>query len=144
MNWGTTGYILLGLTIFGAAMSAAISYMKCSKIDDVLGMVGTGAWWALFPTLTYVLLNYSTYLKSEFESGITWIVSKFGAVSDKATAEENGIIYAMGLVALIMTSSMINQLDVKVCKPTIDELATFQEDMMKKLKEKEAANKTTS
>jgi hypothetical protein len=50
-----------------------------------------------------------------------------------------------------MTTRMVHTVEVAVCKPDVAELAAFQEDLMKKLKEKDAAqkrdedlNKTTS
>lgn len=143
--------IFIGLTLFAGLLYFIMSYIQCQKSDDFFGVTKAAAWWALFPTLTYALLGYSTYLRTEFASGMQWFASKIGSTPDQASLEFNGTIYAMGLVALIMSSSMMNQLDSVVCKPTVDELASFQEDLMKELKAKEAdrkrdeaVNKTTA
>jgi len=137
--------IFIGLTLFAGLLYFTMSYIQCGKNDDFYGITKTATWWALFPSLTYMLLTYSTYLRTEFASGMQWFASKIGSTPDQTSLEHNGIIYAMGLTALVMTSSMMNQVDLVVCKPTVDELALFQEDLLKQLKAKEAErNKPTS
>jgi hypothetical protein len=39
---------------------------------------------------------------------------------------------------------MVHTVEVAVCKPDVAELAKFQEDLMKSLKEKQEANKPSS
>jgi nitrate/nitrite-specific signal transduction histidine kinase len=73
---------------------------------------------------------------SEFTSGMSFFVGRLGLSTDEQSLQTMAISYAMMLAALVVTSSMLNNTDVEVCKPSVDELKAFQDELMAKLKKK--------
>ncbi len=80
-------------------------------------------------------------MQSEFSNGVKTIFGWTGYASDQQGYDNLGLSYALVLMGLIMTTRMINNIEIGVCKPSVDELAVFQETLMRELKEKEADKK---
>jgi hypothetical protein len=135
-----TGSLFAIFSIFGFALAMVMSMVQCSKTDAWVS-VYEGMMWSTFPVIVYVILTVSPYMLSEFSSGVKTLFGWTGYASDQAGYDSLGLSYALVLTGLIMTTRMVHSVEVAVCKPDIAELAAFQEDLMKKLKEKEAAKK---
>jgi hypothetical protein len=127
-------------SIFGFVLAIGISVFHCSKTDVWLS-VKEGMMWSLFPVIVYVILKISPYMQSEFSNGVKTIFGWTGYASDQQGYDNLGLSYALVLMGLIMTTRMINNIEIGVCKPSVDELAVFQETLMRELKEKEADKK---
>ena len=135
-----TGSLLAILTLFGFGLAMAMSAFQCSK-TDIWMSVKEGLLWSSFPVLVYVILTISPYIQSEFSNGVKTIFGWTGYASDQAGYDNLGLSYALVLTGLIMTTRMLHSVEVAVCKPDVAELAAFQENLMRELKEKEAAKK---
>jgi len=127
-------------SIFGFGLAMVMSMVQCSK-TDIWTSVYEGLMWATFPVLVYTIVSVSPYILSEFSNGVRTLFGWTGYASDQAGYDNLGLSYALILIGLIMTTRMVHTVEVAVCKPDVAELAAFQEDLMKKLKEKEAAKK---
>lgn len=136
----STGSMFAMFTLFGSALAIAMSLFQCSK-SDMWVSVKEGLMWSAFPTIVYVILAISPYIRSEFSNGARTIFGWTGYASDEAGYDNLGVSYALVLIGLIVTTRMVHTVEVAVCKPDIAELAAFQEDLMKQLKEKEAKKK---
>jgi hypothetical protein len=131
-------------SIFGFALAMVMSTFQCSKTDGWVS-VKEGIMWSSLPVIVYVVLDISPYVLSEFSNGVRTLFGWTGYASDQAGYDNLGLTYALVLAGLIVTTRMVHSVEVSVCKPDVAELAAFQEDLMKKLKEKEAAiNKPSS
>jgi len=97
--------------------------------------------WSTFPVLVYVIVTVSPYIQSEFSNGVKTIFGWTGYASDQQGYDNLGLTYALILIGLIMTTRMVHTVEVAVCKPDVGELAAFQENLMRELKEKEADKK---
>lgn len=136
-NMVATGSLFAMFGIFGVGLANIMSRVQCSK-TDVWVSVYDGLMWAIFPVLVYVILKVSPYIQSEFSNGVKFMFSWTGYVSDQAGDDKLGLAYALVLTGLIMTTWMIHAVEVSVCKPDIAELASFQVNLLKELKEKQA------
>ena len=140
-----TGSLFAIFSIFGFGLAMVMSLFQCSK-TDVWTSVYEGVMWSTLPVIVYVILDISPYMLSEFSNGVKTIFGWTGYAADQAGYDNLGLSYALILAGLIMTTRMVHTVEVAVCKPDIAELAAFQEDLMKKLKEKkeEDLNKPSS
>lgn len=141
-----TGSLFAMFSIFGFGLAMVMSTFQCSKTDAWVS-VYEGLMWAIFPVIVYVILAVSPYIQSEFSSGVKFMFGWTGYASDQAGYDNLGLAYALVLTGLIMTTWMVHTVEVSVCKPDVGELAAFQENLMKELKEKEhdkALNKPSS
>ena len=126
----TTGIVYGGLFIFGFLLSMISSYLNCSKISPSISMQ-EGLVWSMLPTLLYWIANYTVYVRNIFKSVLS---STFGLTDN---ADVIAVGYLMMLGSWIMTTRMIHLTETEVCKPSIDELNKFKEDLEKELKKKE-------
>jgi hypothetical protein len=125
--------IVIVLTIFGLLgivfmfISVAVSYAKCSKTSWSTsakeGFIASSV-----PALLYALAKYSPYVMSIY--------------AEPLSSEMLGVAYIMMLGGFVMITRMIHETEIAVCKPSVDELKKFQDDLMKELKEKEAEKHT--
>lgn len=136
-NLVATGSLFAMFSIFGFGLAMIMSTVQCSK-TDVWVSVYDGLMWATLPVLVYVIVRVSPYIQSEFSNGVKFLFGWTGYASDQEGNNNLGLIYALVLTGLIMTTWMVHAVEVSVCKPDVAELAAFQEDLMKKLKEKES------
>jgi len=125
----TTGLVYLGLFIIGFCMSLLSSFMNCGKISPSSSMQ-EGVVWASLPAFLFWLANYFDSVRNIFTSQL----STFGI---KSNLDVIGVGYLMMLGSWIMTTRMIHLTESDVCKPSIDELNKFKEDLEKELKTKE-------
>lgn len=137
------GSLFIILWIFGATLATVMTTFQCSKMNG-LTSVYEGFIWSLFPSIVYIVMKFSPYVLSIFSEGTKSILGWTGMAADQAGYERLGITYALVLAGLIVTTRMVHTVEVAVCKPDVAELAKFQEDLMKSLKEKQEANKPTS
>ncbi len=135
-----TGSIFAMFTLFGFGLAIVMSLTQCSKTDTWVS-VKEGLMWSTFPTIVYIILRISPYIQSEFSNGAKTVFGWTGYASDQAGYDNLGMSYALVLIGLIVTTRMVHTVEVAVCKPDVDELAAFQEDLMKQLKEKEEKKK---
>ena len=126
----TTGIVYGGLFIFGFLLSMISSYLNCSKISPSISMQ-EGLVWSMLPTLLYWIANYTDYVRNIFKSVLS---STFGLTEN---ADVIAVGYLMMLGSWIMTTRMIHLTETEVCKPDVDELNKFKEDLEKELKKKE-------
>jgi hypothetical protein len=138
VNFIVIGSLFIMFWIFGSALAMIITVYQCSKNDGYIS-IKEGFMWASFPTVVYIILQLSPYVLSIFSDGCRVFFSWTGMASDEEGYKILGIAYAMVLAGLMVTTRMIHTAEVAVCKPDVSELAAFQEDLMKSLKEKQAA-----
>jgi hypothetical protein len=127
-----TLFVILGLFIFGFCMALYISFMNCGKISTSISAM-EGFIWAIFPSIAYYVGTSYEFIRQPF--------------SEQLGSPVWGLAWLMMIVSWVMTTVMIDRVVDQVCKPTLDELKKFQEDLAKELKEKEDAsniNKPTS
>jgi hypothetical protein len=127
-------------SLFGFGLAIVMGFFQCSK-TDIWTSVKEGLMWGLFPVIVYVIVTVSPYIQSEFSSGVQTIFGWTGYASDQQGYDNLGMSYALVLIGLIMTTRMVHNIEVAVCKPDVGELAAFQENLMRELKEKEAEKK---
>ena len=132
--------IFFGMAVAATILSVIMSTVQCNK-QDIYISAYEGFRWATLPTVVLLALQYSPWLMSEFTTGISFFVGKIGLSTDDQSLRTMALSYAMMLAALVVTSSMLNNTDVEVCKPSVDELKAFQDELMAKLKKKEADKK---
>jgi len=137
------GSLFIILWIVGATLATVMTVFQCSK-NRALTSVYEGFLWSLFPSIVYAIMKFSPYVLSIFSDGTKSILGWTGMAADQDGYDKLGIAYALVLSGLIMTTRMVHTTEVAVCKPDVAELAKFQEDLMKSLKEKEAAKKPPS
>ena len=126
----TTGIVFGGLFIVGFLISLTSSYLNCKKISPSISSQ-EGFVWATLPTFLYWIANYVESIRSIFTSVLS---STFGV---KNNLDAIAVGYLMMLGSWIMTTRMIHLTESEVCKPSIDELNKFKEDLEKELKKKE-------
>jgi hypothetical protein len=131
-----TGSLFAIFSIFGFGLALVMSTFQCSK-TDIWVSVYEGVMWATFPVIVYVILTISPYMLSIFSTGVKSMFGWTGYASDQAGYDNLGLSYALILVGLIVTTRMVHTVEVAVCKPDVGELAAFQEDLMRRLREKE-------
>jgi hypothetical protein len=90
-----------------------------------------GLVWASLPTFLYWLASYVDSVRLIFTNVLS---SDFGI---KSNVDIIGVGYLMMLGSWIMTTRMIHLTESEVCKPSIDELNKFKEDLEKELKKKQ-------
>jgi hypothetical protein len=137
VNFIVIGSLFIMFWLFGSALAMIITVSQCSKNDAYISMK-EGFLWASFPTIVYIILQLSPYVLSIFSEGTKTFFSWTGMAADDEGYKTLGIAYAMVLAGLMVTTRMMHTAEVAVCKPDVSELAAFQEDLMKKLKEKQA------
>jgi len=136
VNFIVIGSLFLLFWLFGFGLTAVVTTSQCSKIDSAVS-VKEGFMWASFPTIVYIILQLSPYVLSIFSEGTKTFFSWTGMAADEEGYKTLGIAYAMILSGLMVTTRMLHTAEVAVCKPDVSELAAFQEDLLKKLKEKQ-------
>lgn len=135
MNLISIGIVFGILTIIGIIFSGLITYIKCSKYSSEAIM--EGLYWSIPTTLVYALVNYSDYVRTEFEnSGLSYFA--WMGVNEE-TKGIFAIAYPMMLMSWVVTTRMIHTSEIAVCKPNKNELKKFEKDLEKELKEKEDA-----
>jgi len=125
-----TSYGLLG--IIGTAASLLLGLVACNK-TSFTASVFEGFVWATVPVLFLVLSYVSTFFLSIFQEPVRYLASSLSPEMTDVGAR--AII--MVLAGIPMTARMLHTTDIAVCKPSMDELKKFQEDMLKELKAKE-------
>jgi hypothetical protein len=149
MDFSAIPKFLLVLTILYAAgfvLALAIGMFGCDKTKSIdSSMAKIAAWeaftWSMLPSLVYLATQLSPWFLSIFSNGMSSVFGYVGQVSDPQSFQYIGTIYAMTLAGFIVSARMLGTVKSQVCKPTLDELASFQENLMKKLREKEAEEK---
>jgi hypothetical protein len=131
-------YIIFFVAGFCIAL-AVTSWGLCDKSSpDPATSAKYAAICALFPALVYAIMTHtnsvSEYIKKDFSGGIQYIFGKIGSTTDDERFVTLGITYALILTGFVTTTYMIHQLNKEVCKPTVDELASFEENLLKTLK----------
>jgi hypothetical protein len=141
LNLGSIGKVFGVMTVFGLTLAAIIPYFQCSSSPNLFEHSGTVAYygfvWGLFPTIVYLLLQVSPRLSEhEFAKGAQTLLGWTGS-SDFVTL---GTTLALFLMTLVMTTYILHRVEANICQPTVDELASFQENLMKSLKKKETTS----
>lgn len=135
-------FVFGGLFVTGFLLSLLSSFLKCSKISPSSSAI-EGSVWATLPTFLYFIANYFEAVRNVFSSTLE---TSFGVKPENSAVM--GVGYLMMLGVWIMTTRLIDNIEEEVCKPSLDELKKFQDDLAKELKEKqskdEAAKKPTS
>jgi hypothetical protein len=126
----TTGIVYGGLFIFGFMLSMLSSYLNCRKVSPSISMQ-EGLVWSMLPTFLYWIANYMDSVRDIFKNVLS---STFGL---KDNVDIIAVGYLMMLGSWIMTTRMIHLTESEVCKPSVDELNKFKEDLEKELKKKE-------
>ena len=137
MDWDLlkfTVLIYIFLCAVGILLSLLVSFLKCSKTGFAISFVQGGIW-AFLPSVVYWLAN-----------SVSWILGPFSRTMESFGVPENyrnafGVGYLMMLSLWVMTTYMIHMTESQVCQPSVDEMAQFQEQLLKELKEKEDAKK---
>ena len=124
-----------GMFVVGFLMSLLVSFLKCSKISPS-SSAKEGAIFGVLPALLYYISNQFDFIRNIFSETLE---STFGVKHENSAVM--GVGYLMMLGAWIMTTRLIDTIETDVCKPSLDELKKFQDDLAKELKEKEAADK---
>ena len=119
-----------GLFLVGFSLSIISSYLNCSKMSPSISMK-EGLIWASLPTFLFWLASYVERVRTIFTSVLS---SSFGVTSN---LDAIAIGYLMMLGSWIMTTRMIHLTESEVCKPSVDELNKFKEDLEKELKKKQ-------
>ena len=122
--------LYVGMLGVGLVLSLIITTMSCSKRDFGIS-AKEGAIFSLFPTVTYFLTT-----KYEMISG-PFVRVFAGWVSEPESAYKYAIGYLMMLSIWIGTTRMYHTAEADVCQPSVDEMAKFKADLMKKLDAKE-------
>jgi hypothetical protein len=125
-----TSYGLLG--IIGTGASLLLGLVACNK-NSFSASVFEGFVWATVPVLFLVLSYISTFFLSIFQEPVRYLA---GSLSPEMT-DVGARAIIMVLAGIPMTARMLHTTDIAVCKPSMDELKKFQEDMLKELKAKE-------
>jgi hypothetical protein len=138
----TSVLVYAGLFVVGFLMSLLVSFLKCSKISPS-SSAKEGAIFAVLPAVLYYVANEFAFIRNIFSSTLE---STFGVKPENSAVM--GVGYLMMLGSWIMTTRLIDTIETDVCKPSLDELKKFQDDLAKELKEKqekeEADKKPTS
>jgi hypothetical protein len=113
----------------GFAISLLGSQLQCSKIG-----LGTSAiqaiYWALYPTLAFLLATYFPVVLAPFENTIR----SFGV---DGYARELALGYIMMIVSWIGTVYAIHATEKSVCVTSVDEMNAFKKKLLEELKEKD-------
>jgi hypothetical protein len=128
----TTLLVYGGLFVVGFLMSLLVSYLKCSKISPTSSAT-EGAIFGVLPATLYYIANQFDFIRNIFSQTLE---TTFGVKPENSAVM--GVGYLMMLGSWIMTTRLIDAIETEVCKPSIDELKKFQEDLEKELKEKQA------
>ena len=128
----TTLFVWGGLILVGFCMALLVSFLKCSKMSPS-SSAKEGLIFAALPAGLYMLGNYSEFVRNIFSKTLE---TSFGVKEENSAVM--GVGYLMMLGAWIMTTRLIDTIETEVCKPSVDELRKFQDDLAKELKEKEA------
>ena len=126
----TTVFVYFVLCLVGFILSLLSSYLNCSKISPSIS-VYEGLIWGTLPAFLFWLANYVERVRFVFTSVLT---SSFGVTSN---VDAIAVGYLMMLGSWIMTTRMIHLTESEVCKPSVDELNKFKEDLEKELKKKQ-------
>jgi len=135
VNFSAIGILFGILLIAGFILAIIISTIQCGKQDYWVSFK-EGFWWSLWPTLTYLLLQYSMFMKSIFTEGTKSLFSWTGMVTSDEGYNTLGLCYALILVGLVVSTRMIHILDTAICKPDIQELSNWSYDFIQKQKAK--------
>lgn len=135
MNWELlkfTGILFVLLSMLGVLLSLGVSFMKCSKTGFSISFI-QGIIWGSVPSVVYWLAN-----------SVSWILGPFSRTMGTFGVPENyqnavGVGYLMMISLWIITTYMIHMTESQVCQPSLDEMAEFQAQLLKELKEKEDA-----
>jgi len=135
MDWSLlqfTGIMFIGLSVIGFLLSMLVSYLKCGKTGFAISFL-QGCIWGAVPAVVYWLAN-----------SVSWILGPFSRTMGRFGVPENyqnavGVGYLMMLSLWVMTTYMIHMTETQVCQPSVDEMAEFQAQLLKELKEKEDA-----
>ena len=135
MDWSLlqfTGIMFIGLSAIGFLLSMLVSYLKCSKTGFAISFL-QGCIWGAVPAVVYWVAN-----------SVSWILGPFSRTMGSFGVPENyqnalGVGYLMMLSLWVMTTYMIHMTESQVCQPSVDEMAEFQAQLLKELKEKEDA-----
>jgi hypothetical protein len=125
-----------GLWLIGTFIAFVLAQFQCSK-QDWWVFVREGGIWASVPALVYTVLEYSPFVRGEFSQGVQYLFGWTGFTPDDSGRETVGMAYALVLAGLIVTTRMVHTVDVSVCKPDVNELSAFTENLMKSLKQKQ-------
>jgi len=131
-----TGILYGILFLLGMTLAVIISTMQCNK-QDAANAAKEGAIWAVFPIVPYILTQLSDWFLSIYTEGWRSIFGLIGKGADEQSYKYIGTATVMVLGVIIGTARMAYTVQAATCKPSVGELATFQANLMAKLKEKE-------
>ena len=120
------------LALFGSVLSWVVGLAKCNK-QNISTSIYEGFSWALPPTCIIAISSFSPYFLSIFSEPMKF----FDKEMLQSTADMIGVGFAMMLVIFVTTTRLVHTTELGVCKPTKDEMNSFKENLLKKLKEKQ-------
>jgi hypothetical protein len=143
MNYFTAGIFGIVIFIVGFVMSLVIPLSICKKSDAISALKHAGIWMSA-PIGVFIILELSPWTLSIFSEGVKSIFGMFKKESDQHSYDTLGRAWALVLSGLIMTTYIVHSLDVEVCKPDAGEMQAFEENLLRREKEKQAEKKPTS
>ena len=137
MNLGVSVILVYGgLLLVGTIFALLFTTISCSKRS-----VGTsfkeGAIWSLGPTTMYALASYVERVRLPFAH----VLISMGASPERSEMLATG--YLMMLASWVMTTFTFHSVELEVCQPTVDEMAAFKKELLKKLDEDEKKKSTS-
>lgn len=124
--------------LVGMIVSVASSGIQCGK-TDAAEHAKQGAIWATYPTIVYGLTVYFPVLR---RFAVNTLKTTFGLSEEYVEIVAVG--YLMMLMSWVATVWNISTTEKAVCNPSVDEIARFKENLLKKEKEKQEAEQKSN
>ncbi len=138
MTWAySIAAVYVFLFFCGWLISWLSGFLQCGK-TGIGENAKQGAIWASYPTGVYALATYIDRVRNPFVNTL----SGFGVpVSVKDTI---GVGYLVMLSIWIATVWNIHNTTKSVCNPSVDEMASFKKNLLKKLEDEQKEKKVES
>jgi hypothetical protein len=134
-----TAGIFLVFMLIGTGISSYVTFEHCGKTDSNVHFQ-QGAFWSLYPTLSFVLVRSIERFRIYFDRFYR------GLDTSDAGAERAGWVsvgYVMMLGGLAGYYALLDSSIEKVCIPTMDEATRFKEALLKQTADKAKAQEST-
>lgn len=137
MNLGASLILVYGgLLLVGTIFALLFTTLTCSKRSVGISFK-EGAIWSLGPTFAYGLSSYVESVRLPFAR----VLISLGASPERSEMLATG--YLMMLSSWVMTTFMFHSVELEVCQPSVDEMATFKKELLKKLDDDEKKKSTS-
>jgi hypothetical protein len=131
--------VYLFFLLFGVGLSSLVTFNSCSKTDTTVHF-RQSAFWALYPTIAYIVVRSLEILRVQFDKFYRGIDTSEGGIQ---RAGWISVGYVMMISSLAGLYAMMDYSIEGVCIPTIDEATAFRQDMLAAQAKKAAAQEAT-